>query len=187
MLFNQDIKIAAPLQNGDLCVKLVEEKTRYSLRIKPSDLAAFKKASGLKLPAKIGKSAGTAAQSYLCLGPDEWMVITAPENSNKLRAKLEKLAAEFTYSYADISHRNVGFIVSGKQAANAINIGCPLDLSLSAFPIGKVTRTVFENAPIMIVRKNITEFELECWRSFAPYVCEFFDRYETDISAYLDE
>ncbi|MEE9271755.1 MAG: sarcosine oxidase subunit gamma family protein [Robiginitomaculum sp.] len=187
MLFNQDIEIGAALQSGDLSVKLMEEKTRYSLRIKPNELAAFKKASGLKLPAKIGKSTRTTSHTYLCLGPDEWMVITTPENSNELRVKLEKTAAEFIYSYTDVSHRNVGFVLSGKQAASAINIGCPLDLSLDAFPIGKAARTVFENAPIMILRTKTAEFQLECWRSFAPYICGFFDRYETDISAYISE
>ncbi len=183
MLFNQDIEIGAALQSGDLSVKLMEEKTRYSLRIKAEDLAAFKKASGLKLPRKIGQSTGTAKQSLLCLGPDEWMVITALNNAKSLRANLEAMASQFTYSYADISHRNIGFVVSGEHVENAINVGCPLDLSLSAFPIGRVTRTVFENASVMILRTKTEEFQLECWRSFAPYVCGFFDRYQTDIRA----
>ena len=183
MLFNQDIEIGAALQSGGFSVKLMEEKTRYSLRVKPKDLAAFKKASGLKLPRKIGQSAGTAKQTLLCLGPDEWMVIAALENAKSLLANLEAMASQFTYSYADISHRNIGFMVSGQHAAKAINVGCPLDLSLGAFPIGRVTRTVFENASIMLMRTSEGEFQLECWRSFAPYVCGFFDRYEADIRA----
>ena len=182
MLFSQDIDVGAALQSGGLSVSLMSEKTRYSLRVKAGDLAAFKKASGLKLPRKIGQSAGTKKQSLLCLGPDEWMVITAPSNAKTLHENLEAMAREFTYSYADVSHRNIGFIVSGEQAESAINIGCPLDLSLGVFPIGKVTRTVFENASIMLLRTGVNEFQLECWRSFAPYISGFFQRYATDLN-----
>ncbi len=181
MLFSQDINISEALQTNALSMTLMDEKTRYSLRIKPKDLAAFKKASGLKLPAKIGQSIRTSAHSYLCLGPDEWIVITANENRNNLREIFVNMTAKFTYSYVDVSHRNIGFVLSGEQVENAINIGCPLDLSLDTFPIGKVTRTVFENAPIMVLRTGTTEFQLECWRSFAPYICGLFDRFAMDL------
>ena len=53
MLLNQDILVSdARLYKAMFCPSsLMEEKTRYSLRIKPKDIAAFKKESGLKLPA----------------------------------------------------------------------------------------------------------------------------------------
>jgi sarcosine oxidase subunit gamma len=187
MLPDQDIILSEKLQSSALSVTLMDEKTRYSLRIKSKDLAAFKNASGLNLPRKIGTTSRTSTQSLLCLGPDEWMVISDIKTGIITHDILKQMASKFIYSHTDISHRNIAFSLSGPEAANAVNIGCPLDLSLSAFPIGKVTRTVFENAPIMLLRTGSTEFHLECWRSFAPYICGFFDRYETDINAYIDK
>jgi len=58
-------------------------------------------------------------------------------------------------------------------------VGCPLDLSLAAFPIGKVTRTVFESAQIMIARVDEQSFYVETWRSFGPYLRDFFERVVT--------
>jgi len=65
----------------------------------------------------------------------------------------------------------------GKYAARMINVGCPLDLSLEKFPVGKCTRTVFENAEIMIFREKEDEFQLETWRSFAPYLARYFEKF----------
>ncbi len=181
MLLDQGLKVSETLQSGALKVTLLGEKTRYSLRIKVKDINLFRKSSGLNLPRKIGVSTHTKTHTIFCLGPDEWLVITDVKIGIQTRKMLEKIVAELDYSHTDISHRNIGLLLSGPKAANAINIGCPLDLSLARFPVGKVTRTVFENAPIMLYRIGATEFHLETWRSFGPYICGFFDRYFVDL------
>lgn len=181
MLFDQDIILDGALQTEALVISVMGEMTRYSLRIKRDDIAAFQKASGFKLPPKIGTSHLTKKYNILCLGPDEWMLIVPLEKSASILNTLDAVAEKFTYCHTDISHRNIGMIVKGPQAQQAINVGCPLDLSLNAFPIGKVTRTVFENASILVLRTGETEFQVECWRSFAPYLCGFFDRFAADL------
>lgn len=84
----------------------------------------------------------------------------------------EKKCARYSaspFSLVDISHRNVAFHISGDGAAHLINVGCPLDLDLAAFPVGKCTRTIFERAEIVLMREADTAFHVEIWRSFAPY------------------
>ena len=181
MLFDQGIDIPEALRGDALTVGLAPERVRYNLRIKSGDVAGVKKASGLKLPAKIGGTTKTATQLITKFGPDEWVVSDDPKASGKLSKLAAKLSKDFVMSATDISHRNVGFEISGPMASRAVNVGCPLDLSLGAFPVGKATRTVFENAPIQLYRAGETEFHIECWRSFAPYLRDFLLAYSRDL------
>ena len=181
MLFDQALDIPESLKSDALKVMLIAERLRYSVRIKKADLSAVKKASGLKFPAKIGTSHISAALHILCLGPDEWLVISEPKEKTKLSKAFTKIEKDYLVSITDISHRNIGFDIMGPEATKAIIAGCPLDLSLMAFPVGKATRTVFESASILLTRINETHFTIECWRSFAPYMRDFFVRIvETD-------
>ena len=176
MLYSQALDIPDTISTSALSIKLLTERLRYSVRIKTSDLAAVKKVSGLKIPSKIGRSHMSAAMSILCLGPDEWLVIAEPKEEMRLAKTFAKIETGFTVSITDVSHRNIGFDVAGTDATRLLNAGCPLDLSLDVFPIGKTTRTVFESASIILTRTGETDFQIECWRSFAPYLRDFFKR-----------
>ena len=177
MLFDQDIIIPETLTSDALTVELLGERTRYSLRVKAADMAAFGTLTGVKLPAKIGETKSAKKQTIAKLGPDEWIVIADTSESEKLADNFAKASAELVCSTADVSHRNVAFALSGDEAAAAINVGCALDLRLEAFPIGKSTRTVFENAPIWLMRTGEQAFHIECWRSFGPYMRDFLTAY----------
>lgn len=155
---------------------LMPESLRYSVRIKKADLAAVKKVSGLKFPSKIGKTDISAGRHILCLGPDEWLIVADSKEKTKLGTAFAKIQKGHVVSIVDVSHRNIGFGLTGVNAVRAINAGCPLDLSLEAFPIGKTSRTVFESASIVLTRTGEMEFSIECWRSFAPYLRDFFAR-----------
>ena len=47
-----------------------------------------------------------------------------------------------------------------------LNGACPLDLDMSAFPIGMCTRTVLAKADIVLWRIAEDAFHVEVWRSF---------------------
>lgn len=176
MLFNQALEIPNNLKSNGLEITLMSEHLRYSLRLKKTDLVEIKKLTGYQFPTQIGKADISSAREILCLGPDEWLLIANVKEKAKLAKAFVEIEKVYVVSITDISHRNVGFILSGNDAVKMINVGCPLDLSLDAFPIGKTTRTVFESASIILTRKTETEFNIECWRSFAPYLRDFFAR-----------
>ena len=173
MLFDQGLDIPEALVSDALTVELMAERVRYNLRIKAKDAAAAKKAGGLKLPSKIGMSSKSGDRLILKLGPDEWVLSDSPKKTAELSKTMAKLSDGFIMSATEISHRNIGFILSGPKASRAVNVGCPLDLSLDKFPVGKATRTIFENAPVQLYRAGEHEFHIECWRSFAPYLRDF--------------
>ncbi|WP_424981492.1 sarcosine oxidase subunit gamma [Maritalea sp. S77] len=149
-------------------VELIGEKSRFNLRLREKDIAAFSEATGIALPAKIGSTHRDDALLIMCLAPDEWLIITEPEHGAEIAKKCEAYTSS-PFSLVDVSHRNVGFQISGEGAAHLINVGCPLDLDLKAFPVGKCTRTIFERAEIVLSRDAETVFCVEIWRSFAPY------------------
>jgi sarcosine oxidase subunit gamma len=74
------------------------------------------------------------------------------------------------HSAADISHRNIGIIVSGPHVEACLSAGCPQDLSLATFPVGACSRTLFGKVEIVLLRLDAQTFRVECWRSFSDYV-----------------
>ncbi len=152
--------------NGSVQITPAEPAERISLRARTNDLADLSKALGVTLPQKPKHSATKGKRSALWLGPDEWLVIDTSGQSPF--ADLQGVAT--LHAATDVSHRNIGILISGEGAEATINAGCPQDLSLSVFPVGAATRTIFGKAEIVLWRLSETEFRLECWRSFAPYV-----------------
>lgn len=138
---------------------------RTSLRAPADSVAALSAALGLALPVKPKTSAEAAGRHALWLSPDEWLLI-GPDGTDfvALAAK-----ANVFHSAVDVSHRNVGIIVSGPGAADAINSACPQDLSLSVFPVGACSRTIFGKIEILLYRTDEDTFRVECWRSFSDY------------------
>ncbi|OLP61015.1 sarcosine oxidase subunit gamma [Xaviernesmea oryzae] len=140
--------------------------TRLSLRAKPEAVPALSAALGLDLPTQPKRAARQGERHALWLGPDEWLVID--ESEAPLLQALD--GAGVLHSAVDISHRNAAILVSGAGAAAVLNSGCPLNLSPAVFPIGACARTVLSKAEIVLYRTGETDFRVECWRSFAPYV-----------------
>jgi sarcosine oxidase subunit gamma len=122
---------------------------RYSLRTRTPE----------GLP-PILASASFAGGHALGLGPDEWLLIL-PEASP---------APAGTFALTDISDRNIGLTIEGALAERLLQAGIALDLSLGAFPVGKVTRTLHEGVEIILWRTGETAFRVEVWRSFADHL-----------------
>jgi sarcosine oxidase subunit gamma len=139
--------------------------SRLALRAPEKSRPALSKALGLKLPEKPKASATNGSRAALWLGPDEWLILDAADA--ELTAILKPVAA--LHSAVDISHRNQSITVAGPGAEAALNAGCPLDLSLAAFPVGAATRTLLGKAEIVVWRTETGTFRIECWRSFADY------------------
>ncbi|TRL39674.1 sarcosine oxidase subunit gamma [Rhizobium straminoryzae] len=138
---------------------------RISLRARPDAVEALSAALGLSLPTAPKTSATGGGRTALWLGPDEWLVIDEGD-SGLMQATA---ASGAVHSATDVSHRNTAILVSGPGASQALNAGCPLDLSLKAFPVGACARTLFGKIEVVLLRTGPDAFRLECWRSFSDY------------------
>jgi sarcosine oxidase subunit gamma len=142
---------------------------KLSLRVPESAIADAGAAFGLDLPTQPCRSVTSGTRSALWLGPDEWMIVD--ENAE---APVPALAAPG--SVVDISHRNCTIEISGALAEPTLAAGCPLDLALPSFPVGKCTRTVLAKAEIILWRTGEQAFRVDCWTSFAEYVFTYLSR-----------
>lgn len=133
------------------------------------------KAFGLAFPAinraaTSGERAKPGARAVLRLGPDECLLIAPEAEGDALFAAIEGALKGVPHSLVEVSDRNQGLLLDGPEAAALINSGCPLDLSLAAFPVGMATRTLFHKAEIVVWRVGESALRIEVWRSFTPYV-----------------
>jgi sarcosine oxidase subunit gamma len=146
-------------------IELLPVAARASLRAKLDAVGALSAALGVTLPTQPKHSAETNGRHALWIGPDEWFLI-GPDGTDfvGLAGKSGVL-----HSAVDISHRNVGILVTGSGAAAAINAGCPHDFSEASFPVGACARTVLGKMEIILYRTAADTYRVECWRSFAEY------------------
>lgn len=152
---------------------------RLSLRAPRASVAALSNALGLALPVKPKTSTVEGSRAALWLGPDEWLVIDTGDEG--LAASISGVGA--FHSAVDVSHRNVGIVVSGRGAEATLAAGCPQDMSLAAFPAGACSRTVLGKVEVVIWRTGADAFRVECWRSFSDYAMTFLAEAARDADA----
>lgn len=167
--------ISRPAATGSgVSVRPAGAETRFSLRARFATGTA-PKVAGIALDAPIN-TVGSDGEVWIArLGPDEWLVGGPEADADLLQGRIHEALAGLPHSLVDVSHRNVGIDVSGRQAAAVLNAGCPLDLSEAAFPPGSATRTLLGKAEIVLIRHAgaVPSYRVECWRSFATYVHGF--------------
>jgi sarcosine oxidase subunit gamma len=146
-------------------LSLAPAAVRASVRARPDAIGALSAALGVTLPERPKHSVVANDRHALWLGPDEWYLI-GPDGIDFVALANSSGVMQ---SAVDISHRNIGIIVSGPGAATAINSACPHDLTEASFPVGACSRTVFGKMEIILYRTAEDEYRVECWRSFAEY------------------
>jgi sarcosine oxidase subunit gamma len=161
--------------------RIASPSTRFVLRGTDA-IGAAGEAFGVAIPIKPCSSATNGQRSALWLGPDEWLLLAPEAEMAQIHAALSSALEGIACALVDVSHRQTALRVDGDKAANVLNAGVPLDLSLAAFPVGMVTRTIFEKAEIVLWRRGPQSFHVEVWRSFAPYVLALLKAADRDVA-----
>jgi sarcosine oxidase subunit gamma len=156
-------------ENG-VVAKPAPAAVRIALRANAPGIKEAKKVLGFDLPVKPKISASKGERVALWIGPDEWLVIDA--EGSGIAAAFAKLG-NANLSAVDISQRNTAILLEGDAAHLVLNSGCPLDLSLAAFPVGACARTILSKSEVVLHREADDRFRVECWRSFSDYVWKF--------------
>lgn len=151
-----------------LSVRRAEDCARFSLRIPLEDAGGAAEAFGCDLPRVIGGMTSSAGQLALCLGPDEWLLMAPAGHEDHIARRFDTLYAQVPHSLVDLGHRETGIEIEGSAAAQALAAACPLDLA--SMPAGTGTRTIFDKAQIVLIKRDDTSYRIEVWRSFAPHV-----------------
>ena len=160
------LPVSVPMSGATLIA--APSATRFVLR-GTAIIEAVGEAFGVAIPTRPLTSASSGAKAVLWLGPDEWLLL-APEAETAALTNTLMAAVGSDGALVDISHRQTALLIDGPKAASILNAGVPLNLSLTAFPVGMAARTIFEKAEIVLWRTAPQAFRIEVWRSFAPYV-----------------
>lgn len=153
---------------ASLSIRRAEDCARFSLRIPLEDAGEAAEAFGFDLPRVIGGMTSSTEKLALCLGPDEWLLMAPSGQENDVARRFDALYTQVPHSLVDIGHRETGIEIEGSAAALALGAACPLDLA--SMPAGTGTRTIFDKAQIVLIKRNDTSYRIEVWRSFAPHV-----------------
>ena len=94
---------------------------------------ATKKILGVELPTQANTFVEKDENTILWLGPNEWLVVTAQENTLELITELEAALKNVFSAVNDVSGGNTILEVSGSKAQALLLKGCPLDLHHSVF------------------------------------------------------
>jgi sarcosine oxidase subunit gamma len=154
-------------------IRLLPPASRFVLRGGPAVIAAASAATGLNLQSTACRSDSQGERSALWQGPDEQLLLTSVSDGPIMGQRLREALGSLPHSLVDVSHRQIAIEVRGSHAADVLNAGCPLDLHLSAFPVGMCTRTVLGRCDIVLWRRATDAFHVEVWRSFADYASRF--------------
>ncbi len=139
-------------------------------------------AFGVDLPQEACRFITRNNRTAYWLGPDEWLLCATAEAAAGLFSTLQDALGTHACSLVDVSHRSDAFAISGSHSAYILNHGCPLDLSLVAFPVGMCTRTLVGKATVLLSRPMADTFHIDVWRSFAPYVWQLLDEARSELS-----
>ena len=105
------------------------------------------------------------------LGPDEWLIVTPPDQQLELKNKLEQALQNIFSSVTDISSGQTMLNISGPNARSLIEKGCTIDLHPRQFKKGDCAQTHLSKATVLLsVIDAPTEFEIIIRRSFADYL-----------------
>jgi heterotetrameric sarcosine oxidase gamma subunit len=156
--------------------------TRLIVRGGEIAMAVVGRAFGVLLPQEPCRAATAGDRAALWLGPDEWLLVGPGSEAERLSRGLVQAVGEEPASIVDVSDRQIGIVVEGSAAADALNTFNALDLDRRAFPVGMCTRTLFGKAEIVLWRTASETFRIEVWRSFVPYVLGCLEEATSDPS-----
>ena len=176
-----DITPTPQLAADGVTIRELPPTTRISLRLADRETATA--ALDLELPTRIGSRTATGDRSVLCLGPDEWLIEAPAADGAPLMAALADLATRQPLSAVEVSDREITMALEGPAVLDLLATGYPLDLA--RMPVCSGTRTVFDNAQVVLTREAQDRFHLTVWRSFAPHVRALLDMAARELAAGL--
>ena len=134
---------------------------------------------GLSLPTEPCTAAPTDSGTALWLGPDEWLVVTAPGAEGALAGALKQALAGLPAAVVDVTDSRTTIGVSGAAAREVLAKGCALDFHPQGFAAGAVKQSRLAMVDVIIHRPAGARdgadpaFEVTVLRSFADYLWQW--------------
>ena len=134
-------------------------------------LEAVQGALGLGLPVEPNTVAEGGGLAALWLGPNEWLVLTPPQQETALAQSLRDALSEVLSSVVDVTGGQTVINLRGPRVRDLLAKGCTLDLHPRAFGPGRCAQTLVAKAGVTVRQLDDSpSFDLIVRRSFADYL-----------------
>ena len=131
-----------------------ERRALIALRVGAEGSPAVERVLGLVLPRPGGPVSANASVTAFGLGPDEWLIRTAPDDEEDwLRALREAAAGTFS-AVVLVSDAWSVFTVTGPNTLDVLAQATGVDVHPSVFPTGRATRAAFARTAALIHRRD---------------------------------
>jgi sarcosine oxidase subunit gamma len=173
---------AAAEAPGDAGVILGESPHRcqINLRGNPGDSAfldAVANVIGTRPPATANRVSAGNDCSVLWLGPDEWLVVSAPGRESKLAPALRQALAGQHAAVVDVSEARTVIAIAGPHARETLQKGTTIDLHPRAFGPGDCAQTGLSRANIILHQTDAApRYDIYVLNSFADYLWTWLER-----------
>jgi sarcosine oxidase subunit gamma len=112
----------------------------------------------------------TEAAAILCVGPSDWLVLTAAMHTASLMGGLQKAFQPTSFRATDLSSALRRIRLEGPDAAPLLSKACALDLHPDVFTPGQSARTRFAGMPVVIRCTRPAAYECIVSLSYCDYL-----------------
>lgn len=122
------------------------------------------------------------------LGPDEWLIVAARENTAELLTGLRQALLEQYAAVTDVSGGYVLLTLSGNRAREVLAKGSTLDFHPNVFPLGHCAQSSLAKAAVLIGNIDAEPtYEIIVGRSFSEYLSLWLQTAGDEFGVLYDE
>jgi len=158
-----------------------------SVRLDPADAALLERvhaALGIALPTTPNTASGDPdGRHALWLGPDEWLVLGPGGSAPAIEAAVRGAAGDAFVVAVDVSANRLAFELSGADARELLESGCPIDLHPRSFGAGSCAQTLLARANVLLHQVgDAPRYRIWIRPSFARYLAAWLTDAEAGIT-----
>lgn len=130
--------------------------TQLSVRVDPDSAEGSEigTALGVGLPMRPNTLTRSAELDVLWLAPDEWLVVGAPGEQDRLAKSVHTAIGSGFGSVVDVSAQRTTVLLNGPDALDVLAAGCSLDLDPDVFTEHSCAQTMVAAAPVVLSRRG---------------------------------
>ena len=129
---------------------------------------------GARAPVTPNTVARAGERAIVWLGPDEWLVVSAPESREGVANGLEEALSGLHVAVNDISSGQTIIRLRGPRARDLLSKGCTLDFHPRGFGAGQCAQSHIAKSNALIIQvDDEPTYDIIVRRSFADYLARW--------------
>ena len=153
-----------------------DQPALLSLRTDAEGVSEVERVLGAALPPPAGLASRNGSVTVFGLGPDEWLIRTAPDEEEGWLARLEEATAGSFSAVVLVSDAWRVFTVTGPDTLDVLAQATGVDVHPAEFPAGRAVRAAFAGISALIHRlDDRPSFDVYVDASLARYAGRWFE------------